>query len=193
MSVGALSFGSSGSSGSAPLLKLFHSRQIGIDSRGGKVPIDWRRPDDRPARRLERRRPGRADGLGVVTPASTAVPAHQLRRLPREPEPGRAIDGRDDLHESRRRREREPSLWRRPPPPTEPSLAIDSYAARTETSVGTAGKKDWSAGLITTWNGPVWHAQGGWVHIGDEFDPQMGFLLRRGIDRYNGRVTPSRW
>src|SRR5204862_5697913 len=69
MSVGALWFGSSGSSGTAPLLKLFHSRQIGIDTRGQKVPIDF---GVRTTGRLGRWNMGLLDvqsDLGPVPPA----------------------------------------------------------------------------------------------------------------------------
>ena len=191
MSVGALSFGSSGSSGSAPLLKLFHSRQIGIDASGGKVPIDF---GVRTTGRLGRWNVGVLDvqtDLGTRCRATgSPFSADELRRLPREPQPGRALDGRDDLHRSQRRRQRQSILRRRPPSPAE-QVARHRQLRRADRDVSgrrTTDKTDWSAGLITTWNGPVWHAQGGWVHIGEDFDPQMGFLLRRGIDRYNGRA-----
>jgi hypothetical protein len=82
------------------------------------------------------------------------------------------------------------------------SLAVDAYAARTEDEDESpaegaippeGGSHDWSSGIITTWNQSVWHAQGGWVHVGDRFNPEMGFLLRGGVDRYNGRVSAEPW
>jgi hypothetical protein len=189
MSVGALSFGSSGSTGSAPLLKLFHSRRIGIDPSGGKVPID-----------VGVRSTGRIGdwNLGVlevgtaakdVIGSSSFVPrtnfatARMSRNLGARSSVGMIYTDRDGggVHN----RAYGADMHLRPVQ----SLAIDGYAARTDTD----GSNDWSSGLITTWNRTVWHAQGGWVHIGQDFDPEMGFLLRTGINRYNGRVTAEPW
>jgi hypothetical protein len=191
MSVGALSFGSSGSSGSAPLLKLFHSRQIGIDGRGLKVPIDFG------GRTTGRLGPWNVGVLDVQTDTGTQPPTGSpfprtnfasfrvSRNLGARSTAGIIYTDRNGGGNGNRSYGAD--LHLRP----NKSLAIDTYAAGTDTSVAdvTTDKTDWSAGLITTWNGPVWHAQGGWVHIGEDFDPQMGFLLRRGIDRYNGRLT----
>jgi hypothetical protein len=191
MSVGALSFGSSGSSGSAPLLKLFHSRQIGIDPRGVKVPIDF---GVRTTGRLGRWNMGVLDVQtddGVVPAVGTQFPRTNFgafrvsRNVGARSTVGMIYTDRNGGENGNRSYGAD--LHLRP----NRSLAIDGYAAGTGTAATqtTTDKNDWSAGLITTWNGPVWHAQGGWVHIGEDFDPQMGFLLRRGIDRYNGRVT----
>ena len=191
MSVAALSFGSSGSSGSAPLLKLFHSRRIGIDARGGKVPIDF---GVRTTGRLGRWNMGLLDvqtDLGPVPLAGARFPRTNFgafrvsRNLAARSTIGMIYTDRNGGANGNRSYGGD--LHLRP----NKSLAIDSYAAGTDTSGTrtTTVKRDWSAGLITTWNGPIWHAQGGWVHIGEDFDPQMGFLLRRGIDRYNARVT----
>jgi hypothetical protein len=188
MSAGALSFGSSGSSGSAPLFKLFHSRQIGIDANGGKVPIDW---GVRTTGRLGRYNVGLLDvqaDVGPVPRVGARFPRTNFgafrvsRNLAGRSAIGMVYTDRNGGGNGNRSY----GVDFRLRPNT--SLAVDTYAARTETS-GTNNANDWSAGLITTWNGPVWHAQGGWVHIGQAFDPQMGFLLRRGIDRYNARVT----
>jgi hypothetical protein len=191
MSVGALSFGSSGSSGNAPLLKLFHSRQIGIDARGGKVPIDF---GVRTTGRLGRWNMGVLDVqsdvgpqplIGSRFPRTNFAAARVSRNLGARSAVGMIYTDRNGGETGNR--SYGVDLHLRP----NKSLAIDSYAAGTDTSATatTKDKTDWSGGLITTWNGPVWHAQGGAVHIGEDFDPQMGFLLRRGITRYNGRVT----
>jgi hypothetical protein len=188
MSVGALSFGSSGSTGTAPLLKLFHSRQIGIDASGGKVPIDW---GVRTTGRLGSWNIGFLDvqtDRGPLPRVGTRFPRTNFGAL----RVSRNLAGRsaigmiytDRNGEGDGNRSYGLDLHLRP----NKSLAIDSYAARTETS-GTKNTNDWSAGLITTWNGATYHAQGGWVHIGEAFEPQMGFILRRGVDRYNGRLT----
>ena len=191
MSVGALSFGSSGSTGTAPLLKLFHSRRIGIDDFGGKVPIDW---GVRTTGRLGNWNMGLLDvQTAPATPATgdllpqTNFGAFRLsRNVGARSTVGMIFTDRDGKGDSNRSYGFDLHLR-----PTK-ALAVDSYVAGTDTN-GVANATDWSAGLITTWNGSVWHGQGGWVHIGEDFDPQMGFLLRRGIDRYNGRVTAEPW
>ena len=189
MSVGALSFGSSGSSGSAPLLKLFHSRQVGIDVQRREGPDRLGRPHDRAPRALEhgcswtcRRISARVPRVGTRFPRTNFGAFRVSRNLAGRSSVGMIYTDRNGGGDGNRSYGLD--LHLRP----NKSLAIDSYAARTETA-GTKNTNDWSAGLITTWNGPVWHAQGGWVHIGEAFEPQMGFLLRRGIDRYNARVT----
>ena len=188
MSVGALSFGSSGSSGNAPLLKLFHSRQIGIDTNGNKVPIDF---GVRTTGRLGRYNVGVLDvqtdtgplpRVGTPFPRTNFAAVRVSRNLAGRSAIGMIYTDRSGGGDGNR--SYGVDLHLRP----NKALALDGYAARTDTS-GAKDLNDWSAGLITTWNGSVWHAQGGWVHIGKEFEPQMGFLLRRGIDRYNGRVT----
>jgi hypothetical protein len=188
MSAGALSFGSSGSSGNAPLLKLFHSRQIGIDPNGNKVPIDV---GVRTTGRLGRYNVGLLDvqtdtgplpRVGSPFPRTNFAAFRVSRNLGGRSAIGMIYTGRNGGGDGNRSYGLDIHL--RP----SKSLALDSYAARTETSA-VKNANDWSAGLITTWNGSVWHAQGGWVHIGEAFEPQMGFLLRRGIDRYNGRLT----
>jgi hypothetical protein len=71
-------------------------------------------------------------------------------------------------------------------------FAVDAYGSGTD-NTKPGGTNDWSGGLLTTWNGKEWHAQAGWVRIGEDFDPQMGFLLTRGVNRYNGRVSYEPW
>lgn len=187
MSVGALSFGSSGSTGTAPLLKLFHSRRIGIDSFGDKVPIDW---GVRTTGRLGNWNMGLLDVETAPASLATADLLPQTnfgafrvsRNVGARSTVGMIFTDRDGKGSENRSYGFDAHLR-----PTR-ALAVDTYAAGTDTT-GVGKASDWSAGLITTWNGSVWHGQGGWVHIGEDFDPQMGFLLRKGIDRYNGRLT----
>ena len=104
MSVGALSFGSSGSSGSAPLLKLFHSRADRHRPARRQGADRLRRPHDRPSRTLEHGAARRADRRRRGADRRHPVSADQFRGLPRQPQPRRAVGGRDDLHGSRRRK-----------------------------------------------------------------------------------------
>ena len=192
MSVGALSFGASGSSGTAPLMKVFHSRRIGIGPAGEEVPIDF-----------GVRTTGRIGSwnLGVMdVQTDTAEPLSGTGEIPRtnfaalrvsrnfgeRSTVGMVFTQRTQSGETNRVFGLDLHLR-----PTR-QLAIDAYGVGTD-STKEGGEKDWSAGLVTTWNGSVWHAQAGWVRIGEDFDPEMGFLLRRGVDRYSARVTSEPW
>jgi hypothetical protein len=192
MSLGALSFGGSGSSGSAPLMKVFHSRTIGIGPSGEVVPIDF---GARTTGRIGEWNIGLLDvqtGGADLASGNGEIPDTNFgamrvsRNIGERSTVGmiftRRADGDNtnsafglDLHLRPSRK-----------------LAVDAYAVGTDNSRA-AGTRDWSAGLVTTWNASAWHAQAGWVRVGDDFDPEMGFLLRRGVHRYNGRVTYEPW
>lgn len=192
MSVGALSFGASGSSGTAPLMKVFHSRRIGIGPAGEEVPIDF-----------GVRTTGRIGSwnLGVMdVQTDTAEPLSGTGEIPRtnfaalrvsrnfgeRSTIGMIFTQRTESGNTNRVFGLDLHLR-----PTR-QLAIDAYGVGTDSTKEDA-ERDWSAGLVTTWNGSVWHAQAGWVRIGEDFDPEMGFLLRRGVDRYSARVTSEPW
>jgi hypothetical protein len=192
MSVGQISFGASGSSGTAPLMKVFHSRRIGIGPSGEEVPIDW---GARVTGRIGDWNIGLLDvATGDAVPASGTgeIPSANFgtvrvsRNFGDRSSVGMVFTNRAedantnrayglDLH------------WR----PTK-QLAVDAYGSGTD-NTRPGGASDWSAGLLTTYNGKEWHAQAGWVRIGEDFDPQMGFLLTRGVNRYNGRVSYEPW
>jgi hypothetical protein len=192
MTVGALSFGSSGSTGNAPLLKLFHSRRIGIDAAGLKVPIDF---GLRSTGRIGNWNMGvldvqtgqRDDPLTTFVPRTNFAAVRTSRNFGKRSTVGMIYTDRDGG--GRDNRAYGGDLHLRP----SQSVAIDGYAARTDTNQGAQQSSDWSSGVITTWNQSVWHAQGGWVHVGDAFNPEMGFLLRGAVNRYNGRVSSEPW
>lgn len=192
MSVGALSFGSSGSTGTAPLMKVFHSRRIGIGPSGEEVPIDW-----------GVRTTGRIGdwSIGLLdVQTDDAVPRSGTGGIPREnfgalrvsrnlgerSTVGAIFTNRDG--EGNTNRAFGLDLHLRPTK----QLAVDAYGSATD-NTRPGGESDWSAGVVTTWNGRVWHAQAGWVRVGEDFDPEMGFLLRRGVNRYSGRVGAEPW
>ena len=47
----------------------------------------------------------------------------------------------------------------------------------------------WAGGTGFAWRGRIWRANAEVQQIDDNFDPEMGFLLRRGIRRYNYSVN----
>jgi hypothetical protein len=181
---GIFEFGPGDIGTSAPLLKVFHSRRIGISPGGGEVPIDW-------GVRLT----GRVGGwnLGVLdvqtdSVVDTEVPrdnwaAFRVSRNFGE----RSVLGMiftQRASEGNTNRVFGPDIDYKPTP----QLGINGYVVSSNnTRIG--GTSDWSAGAGARWTGSIWNWNVGWVRVGENFDPQMGFLLRRGVHRYNGRVT----
>lgn len=192
MSVGALSFGASGSSGTAPLMKVFHSRRIGIGPSGEEVPIDW---GARVTGRIGDWNIGLLDvqtdsavplsGVGEI-PETNFGAVRVSRNFGERSSVGMIFANRAEDANTNRAYGLDLHLR-----PTK-QFAIDAYGSGTD-NTKPGGKSDWSAGLLTTYNSKEWHAQAGWVRIGEDFEPQMGFLLTRGVNRYNGRVSYEPW
>lgn len=192
MSVGALSFGASGSTGTAPLMKVFHSRRIGIGPSGEEVPIEL---GARITGRIGEWNVGLLDvqtdsaeplvGLGEISGANFGA-VRVSRNFGERSSVGIIATQRHEDDNTNRAYGLD--LHLRP----NKRFAVDAYGSGTDNSAA-GGTSDWSAGIVTTWNGPVWHAQAGWVRIGEDFDPQMGFLLRKDTNRYNGRLTYEPW
>ncbi len=152
MSVGALSFGASGSSGTAPLMKIFHSRRIGIGPSGEEVPIDWG------ARVTGRIGEWNVGLLDVAT--DEAVPLSGSGRIPEtnfggvrvsrnfgeRSTVGMIVTNRHDDGNTNRAYGLDLHLR-----PTK-QFAIDAYGSGTD-NTKPGGTSDWSAGLLTTYNG----------------------------------------
>lgn len=192
MSVGALSFGASGSSGTAPLMKVFHSRRIGIGPSGEEVPIDW---GARVTGRIGDWNIGLLDvQTDTATPLSGSGEIPQTnfgavrvsRNFGERSSVGMIYTNRAEDGNTNRAYGLDLHLR-----PTK-QFAVDAYGSGTD-NTAPGGSRDWSAGLLTTYNSKEWHAQAGWVRIGEDYDPQLGFLLTRGVNRYNGRVTYEPW
>lgn len=75
------------------------------------------------------------------------------------------------------------------------NLTIGTWAARVgrDSLVGTRE----AYGLLVDYPNDRWDVVASWKHIGDGFDPSLGFVPRRGIDRYrlgiNFQPRPHRW
>jgi hypothetical protein len=182
---GIFEFGSADTDTSAPLLKIFHSRRIGIDRGGEEVPINW-------GARLT----GRAGGgwnVGVLNVQTRAVEDLDVsgnnwtafrvsRNFDQRSNFGMIYTQRID--EGNTNRVFGPDIDYKPTP----QLGLNGYFAASDNTLADS-KSDWSAGAGATWAGPIWKWNVGWVRIGEDFDPQMGFLLRSGVHRVNGRAT----
>ena len=48
---------------------------------------------------------------------------------------------------------------------------------------------NWAAAAGAGWQGPVWRWSGSYTEIRENYNPEVGFLLRRGIRQFNPQVT----
>ena len=49
--------------------------------------------------------------------------------------------------------------------------------------------ENWAAGASFNWRGPIWRFSGGVDDVRENFDPEVGFVSRRGIRRYNPQIN----
>jgi hypothetical protein len=171
-----------------PLLKPFFSRRIGISPLGTPVPVEW-------GGRLTGRsgpwsfglldvQTDRVDlGQGTVVPEDNWGVARVTRNVGRRSAVGMIFTNRDteggaesrvygldaNFNPSRR-------------------LNLSGFLTQSDDS-DRSGGEDWAAGARSAWQGPIW----GWgfdaLQIGDDYNPEAGFLLRRGVRRYTPRFS----
>jgi hypothetical protein len=71
-----------------------------------------------------------------------------------------------------------------------------AFLARTD-SPATRGRSDYAGRAAYTYVNRSWTAGGGYTQVGDRFNPEVGFLRRRGFrqleGRYNLSYQPQRW
>ena len=48
---------------------------------------------------------------------------------------------------------------------------------------------NWAGGGAFNWRGPIWRFSAGYDEIRENFDPQVGFLTRRGVRKLNPQIT----
>jgi hypothetical protein len=169
-----------------PLMKLFFSRRIGLGPSGEEVPIDWG------VRATGRAGPWSFGVLDVQSDAavvgSTSVPrdnwatARLTRNFGQRSSYGAIFTQRHSSGNTNRVYGFDLSL--------KPSarLGFAGYVAGSDnTRPGVAS--DWAGGGSALFTGAVWTGQAGVDRIGEDFDPESGFLLRRGIHRYLGRLA----
>jgi hypothetical protein len=56
---------------------------------------------------------------------------------------------------------------------------VDAWLMKTETP-GLEGQ-DWAGSARFDWSSPLWQVRGSYLDIGDNFNPEMGFVTRKGI------------
>lgn len=178
------------SGGGRPLLKLFFSRRIGIDD-GREVPIEG-------GARLTGRvgawnlgllgvrtgsLAGSLDGAGGGAIASNDWGAVRLKRnVGQRSSIGVMLTHREGGSGDHNRTYGTDFDWK----PTD-RMAVSGFFAKSDDSDLASGD-DWSAGVGAEWESATWSWEAGYTEIGERFEPEMGFLLRRGVRRYQGEV-----
>jgi hypothetical protein len=170
-----------------PLMKVFFSRRIGLGPDGEQVPIDW---GARLTGRLGEWSFGLLDvqsdatlvGDGVAVPRDNWAALRVTRNFGQRSSFGAILTQRHNGDNDNRAYGFDLSYK-----PTA-KLGFEGYAAGSDNS-RPGGTSDWSGGGAAIWTGSVWNARLGLDHIGEDFDPEAGFLLRKGVDRYLGRLA----
>jgi hypothetical protein len=171
----------------APLLKVFFSRRIGLSPGGEEVPIQW-------GARLTGRVGGwnvgaldvQTDEVDVGAPVS--VPRNNwgtlrtTRNFGERSSVGAIFTQRYGSENTNRVFGADLDYK-----PTS-NLGTYTYVAGSD-NTGFGMTSDWAAGTAASWDGRFWDWRVGFDRIGEDFDPQVGFLLRHGVHRYDGRAT----
>jgi hypothetical protein len=173
--------------GTADEVDLFFSRRIGIGPEGEVVPI-----------LAGARLSGKLGGFDVglldmqtrtlegVTPANNFAVARVSRELPNRSRVGAMVvnrQGTGDLSPSGDRNltfgaDGRWGLGR--------YGALEGYVAKTDTP-GLAGD-DHAYNLRASLNAPSWTLEGGYTEVGEDFNPEVGFLERRGYRKPQGLI-----
>ncbi len=185
---GIFDFGPSAvTSTDTPLLKVFFSRRIGLGPNGEQVPIDW---GTRLTGRLGEWSFGLLDvqsdatvvGDGLAVPRDNWAALRVTRNFGRRSSFGAIVTQRHNGDNDNRAFGFDLSYK-----PT-PKLGFEGYVAGSD-NTRPEGKSDWSGGAAAIWTGSVLMGRLGVDHIGEDFDPEAGFLLRKGVDRYVARAA----
>jgi hypothetical protein len=73
---------------------------------------------------------------------------------------------------------------------------VSAFLSRTD-SPSSRGGSDYAGRAAYTYTNPVWGASGGYTQVGERFNPEVGFLRRRGYRQLEGRYSlsyqPRQW
>ncbi len=169
--------------GGTPTLKLFHSRRIGIAPNGTPVPIQW-------GTRLS----GRAGdwSVGLLDASTEMLGQPQSGIVGGIPENNwgvvrlkRNVGRRSTVGMILTNREKDVGGYNMVvgldadlnPLPT---LNVNTFYAASKDP----GISDWARGASAVWSGDYWIWALETMEIGEQFNPEAGFLLRNGIRRY---------
>jgi hypothetical protein len=185
---GIFDFGPSAvTSTDTPLLKLFFSRRIGLGPNGEQVPIDWGarvtgRVGDWSFGMLDVQSAATVVGDGVAVPRDNWSALRVTRNFGQRSSFGAIVTQRHNDGNDNRAYGFDLSYK-----PTA-QLGFEGYVAGSD-NTRPGGKSDWTGGGAAIWTGSVLAARLGIDHIGEDFDAEEGFLLRKGVDRYVARAA----
>jgi len=174
----------------APLLKPFFSRRLGISAAGTVVPINWG------ARLTGREGPWSIGLLDVQTRQSTIAPGFNepednwggvriKRNIGDRSTIGLIATNRDaNRGDTNRVFGLDTSLYA-----TDQLSFSGFYTASDDPGPSRGQGGSWAGGARAAWAGPIWNWSFDAVQVGEDYDPQSGFLLRSGIRRYYPNVT----
>ncbi len=170
-----------------PLMKVFFSRRIGLGPEGEQVPIDWGarltgRVGDWSFGLLDVQSDATVVGDGVAVPRDNWAALRVTRNFGQRSSFGAILTQRHNGGNDNRVYGFDLSYK-----PTA-QVGFEGYVAGSDNS-RPEGESDWSGGGAAIFSGSVWQGRLGFDRIGEDFDPEAGFLLRRGVDRYLARVA----
>ena len=159
---------------------LFFSRRIGIGDNGAGDPDHGRRPRLGQGRQVQRRPAEHAD-LRLQRHRRQ----HQLQRRARQPRPAEPLVDRRDLHQPRRPPAISPATTSTAAPSA--STARSASARRrwcrgslAKTETPGVDESDHAFNIRSQTNRPQWDLNVGYQEVGSGFNPEIGFLSRRG-------------
>jgi hypothetical protein len=193
---GIFEFGKDGSTpfGGAPLIKPFFSRRIGLPPEEPEEPEDVQEiPIEWGARLTGRAGDWNFGILDVQTEAVSAIdPSKDVpknnwgavrlkRNVGERSSVGMILTNRQASGDDFNRVYGVDSSFR-----PRQELAFDVFGLASETS-GLSGD-EWAAGAAAAWRGPIWDWRFDYFDIRENFNPEMGFLLRENGRSYFSRV-----
>ncbi len=184
---GIFEFGPGYTGSGAPLFKAFFSRRIGISGSGAEVPIEWGarltgRVGEWSVGLLDVQTDETALADGSTEPSTNWGTFRLTRNLGRRSLLGLVVTQKDEDENTNQTYGVDFNYK------PKDELSLDTYWINSDNSMP-SGESGYSAGVGATWSGPIWDWNLGWTRVDDHFDPQMGFLLRSAVNRYNGGVT----
>ncbi len=178
---GIFEFGPESGSFGPPLLKPFFSRRIGLGPKGQQIPIDW-----------GARATGRSGdwNFGVLDVATEAV-SDPIKDVPENNWGAvrlkRNVGERSSAGFIATNRQASGDDYNRVfgidtsiLPRQELKFDLQGLVSETPGSNG----DEWAAGAAAVWSGPIWYWKVDYLDIREDFNPEMGFLLRENVKSY---------
>ena len=171
-------------------VELFFSRRIGVGAGGAQLPIEaGARLTGKVGENTNVGLIGmRTEGIDGSLPGNDFSVARVSQNLPNRSNIGFMVVERDgdgtllgDKNQDYNRTYAVDGRWG-----IGDEYLISGWAARTQTP-GLSGR-DTAGGVLATYITPDWQVRAGYSQVGEEFNPEVGFLQRRGFRKYDGYI-----